>query len=154
MATTSYAIALGSNRRTRYGSPRATLAAAVAAIGGVTARGPVIESAPVGPSRRRFANSVVLIDSDEAPDALLARLKRIERWFGRRRGQRWGDRALDLDIIWWSGGCWVSPGLVVPHPAFRLRRFVLDPLAAILPEARDPVSGLTVRQLAFRARRG
>lgn len=154
MATTSYAIALGSNRRTRYGSPRATLAAAVAAIGGVTVRGPVIETAPLGPSRRRFANSVVLIDSDEAPDVLLARLKRIERRFGRRRGQRWGDRALDLDIIWWSGGCWASPGLVVPHPAFRLRRFVLDPLAAILPEARDPISGLTVRQLAFRARRG
>lgn len=154
MTTTSYTIALGSNRRTRFGSPRATLAAAVAALGGVVAQARLVESAPIGPSRRRFANGVVLIETDETPPVLLVRLKQIEAAFGRRRGQRWGARSIDLDIIWWSHGAWASRGLIVPHPHFRERAFVLGPLAQILPNARDPVSGLTMRQLAARLARG
>ena len=54
---------------------------------------------------------------------------------------------LDLDIILWSEGAWAGPGLVVPHPAFRSRRFVLEPLAELAADWRDPVTGLTVRQL-------
>ncbi len=85
---------------------------------------------------------------------MLARLKPIEARFGRRPGQHWGARVLDLDIILWSEGPWSSPGLTVPHPAFRERRFVLDPLLRVAPEWRDPLTGLTVRQLAHRLRRG
>uniref|UniRef100_UPI0015771B8A 2-amino-4-hydroxy-6- hydroxymethyldihydropteridine diphosphokinase n=1 Tax=Sphingomonas bacterium TaxID=1895847 RepID=UPI0015771B8A len=70
------------------------------------------------------------------------------RAFGRRRGRRWGARVLDLDIVLWSGGSWRSPGLTIPHPAFRDRRFVLDPMVALAPRWRDPVTGLTIRQLA------
>lgn len=148
-----YAIALGSNRRGRHGGPRAELAAAVAAIGGVVAMARVIETAPVGPSRRRFANGAVLIDSNESPPALLARLKRIERAFGRRRGRRWDARVIDLDIILWSGGAWGDTRLTLPHPLFRSRAFVLTPLAGIAPDWRDPLTGRTVRQLAARVRR-
>ena len=108
----------------------------------------------MGPSLRRYANAVALIQTDEAPPALLARLKAIERAFGRRAGRRWGARVLDLDIILWSEGAWAGPGLTVPHPQFRLRRFVLDPLSAIVPAWRDPLTGRSVRQLAYRARRG
>ncbi|URW74723.1 2-amino-4-hydroxy-6-hydroxymethyldihydropteridine diphosphokinase [Sphingomonas donggukensis] len=147
MARTSYVIAVGSNRRGRHGGPRAEVAAALALLGGRASA--IVESAPVGPSLRRYANAVVLVESDAAPDALLARLKAIEREFGRRRGRRWGARVIDLDIILWSGGAWASPGLVVPHIAFRAREFVLGPMAAIVPGWRDPVSGLTVRQLRF-----
>ncbi len=64
--------------------------AAIAAIGGVVATSPIIATAPLGPSIRRFANAAILIESDEAPPMLLARLKRIEAAFGRRRGRRWG----------------------------------------------------------------
>jgi 2-amino-4-hydroxy-6-hydroxymethyldihydropteridine diphosphokinase len=143
-----YAIAIGSNRRGRHGSPRDEVRAAIAALGPVVAASPVIETPPIGPSTRRFANAAVLLDSDEAPDALLARLKRIEQAFGRRRGRRWGARVIDLDIVLWSGGCWSSRTLTIPHPHFRQRDFVLRPLAAIAPEWRDPVTGRTVRQLA------
>jgi len=153
MATTSYAIALGSNQRSRHGSPEATLRAALAQLRPVAASR-VIATLPLGPSLRRYANAVALIETSEAPPALLARLKAIERAFGRRRGRRWGARVLDLDIILWSEGPWADPGLVVPHPQFRMRRFVLDPLAAIVPDWRDPLTGLTVRQLVYRARRG
>ncbi|MBW4331211.1 2-amino-4-hydroxy-6-hydroxymethyldihydropteridine diphosphokinase [Stakelama sp. CBK3Z-3] len=146
----SYAIALGSNRRTRYGSPRATLNAALAMLGGVERVSPIIETPPLGPSRRRFANAVALVRSDETPDALLTRLKAIERDFGRRAGRRWGERALDLDIVLWSGGAWASSRLTVPHRAFRERRFVLGPLAVLAPGWRDPISRRTMRQLLAR----
>ena len=143
-----YAIAIGSNRRGRHGSPRAEVLAAIAALGTVAAASPVIETPPLGPSIRRFANACALIDSDEAPEVLLARLKAIEHAFGRRRGQRWGARVIDLDIVLWSGGCWSSATLTIPHPLFRRRAFVLRPLAAIAPGWRDPLTGRTVRQLA------
>ena len=148
--TTTYAIGLGANRRTRHGGPETTLRAAIAAIGGVTAASRIRGSAPLGPSIRRFANAVALIETAETPPELLARLKRIERAFGRRPGRRWGARPLDLDILLWSGGGWVGPGLAIPHPAFAAREFVLTPLAEIAPDWRDPVSRGTVRQLAAR----
>jgi len=147
MATAIYAIGIGSNRRGRHGGPADEVRAAIAAIGGLIAASPVIGSAPLGPSIRRFANAAILIASDETPPVLLARLKGIEAAFGRRRGRRWGTRVIDLVIILWSGGCWSGPGLTVPHVAFRARDFVLRPLVRIAGGWRDPVGGRTVRQL-------
>jgi len=150
MATTSYAIALGSNRRSRHGSPAATLRAALATIGGVKAVSTIRATPALGPAGRSFANGVAIVESRLAPDALLAELKAIERAFGRRPGRRWGPRVLDLDIILWSGGIWAGPGPIVPHSAFRERAFVLRPLAEIAPSWRDPIGGATVRQLLAR----
>lgn len=153
MARTSYAIAIGSNRWGRHGSPAREVAAAIAALGGVTATSPILHTPPLGPSKRRFANAVALIETDEAPPALLRRLKAIERDFGRRRGRTWGARVIDLDIVLWSGCSWGEPALVVPHRLFRDRAFVLAPLARVAAGWRDPVTGLSVRQLAARLRR-
>ncbi|HZV10056.1 MAG TPA: 2-amino-4-hydroxy-6-hydroxymethyldihydropteridine diphosphokinase [Novosphingobium sp.] len=114
---------------------------------------PVIASAPVGPSRRRYANGAVLLRADCSPPRLLALLKGIEESFGRRPGQRWGARVLDLDIVLWSGGVWRSRGLCVPHLAFRERVFVLGPLAVLVPGWRDPITGRTCRQLFARLTR-
>jgi 2-amino-4-hydroxy-6-hydroxymethyldihydropteridine diphosphokinase len=150
MATTSYAIALGSNRRSRHGSPAATLRAGLAAIGGVRSVSRIRSTPALGPAGRSFANAVAIVQSRLAPDALLAELKTIERAFGRRPGRRWGPRVLDLDIILWSGGAWGGPGPTVPHPAFRARAFVLQPLAEIAPAWRDPAGGRTMRQLLAR----
>ncbi|WP_296613722.1 2-amino-4-hydroxy-6-hydroxymethyldihydropteridine diphosphokinase [Sphingomonas sp.] len=147
----SYVIALGSNRRGRHGAPADEVRAALAAIGGdVVVTSPFITTPPLGPARRRFVNAAALIESDDSPPEMLARLKAIEAAFGRRRGQRWTDRVIDLDIVLWSGGSWSSDGLTVPHPEFRRRDFVLRPLAAVVPNWRDPVTGLTIRQLAAR----
>jgi 2-amino-4-hydroxy-6-hydroxymethyldihydropteridine diphosphokinase len=144
-----YAIALGSNRRSRHGSPTATVRAAAAAIG--AKRLSKVKPTPaLGPAGRGFANAVALVESELDPPALLAELKRVERGFGRRGGRRWGPRVLDLDIILWSGGAWAGGGLVVPHTEFRRRRFVLEPLAELVPRWRDPITGATVRQLMHR----
>jgi 2-amino-4-hydroxy-6-hydroxymethyldihydropteridine diphosphokinase len=141
-------IALGSNRSGPWGSPRALLTSVN--IGDSVAQSPIHTTAPLGPGTRSYANAVALIETDLDPPALLDHLKSLERAHGRRRGRRWGDRPLDLDIIGWSGGLWASPGLSIPHPAFRARRFVLAPLVQIAPDWRDPVSGLTARQLLAR----
>lgn len=153
--TQRYLIALGSNvRHHRHGLPPAVLRAALAALGEaglkVERASHVIVTAPLGPSLRRYANSAAIVTADLAPDVLLHRLKAIERRFGRRGGRRWSSRVLDLDIVLWSGGAWTSTGLTVPHVAFRQRGFVLHPAAAIAPSWRDPLSGLTLRQLAAR----
>jgi 2-amino-4-hydroxy-6-hydroxymethyldihydropteridine diphosphokinase len=150
MTRTSYAIALGSNRRSRHGSPAATLRAALVAIGGVKAVSTIRNTPALGPAGRSFANAVAIVESRLAPDALLAELKAIERAFGRRPGRRWGPRVLDLDIILWSGGAWGGPGPIIPHPAFRQRAFVLQPLAEVAPAWRDPIGGATTRQLLAR----
>jgi 2-amino-4-hydroxy-6-hydroxymethyldihydropteridine diphosphokinase len=147
-----YAIALGSNRRGRHGSPATTVRAAAAAIG-ADRLSAVRRTAAVGPAGRAFANAVAIITSSLDPPELLARLKSVERDFGRRAGRRWGPRVLDLDIILWSGGAWAAEGLVVPHPQFRGRRFVLEPLAELAPGWRDPVTGATMRQLLARLAR-
>lgn len=155
----AYLIALGSNRRHhRHGRPRDVLVAALAALEreGVTVRAvaPVSVTDPIGPSIRRYANGAAVIDSPLEPLAMLALLKRIEREFGRRAGgQRWSARVLDLDIVLWSGGCHAAPGLTIPHPLFRQRAFVLAPAVAVAPDWRDPVTGLTVRQLRHRLAR-
>jgi 2-amino-4-hydroxy-6-hydroxymethyldihydropteridine diphosphokinase len=149
MAKTSYAIALGSNRRSRHGSPAETLRAALAELRPVAVSN--IRTTPaLGPAGRGFANAVAIVESKAEPDELLAALKALERAYGRRPGRRWGPRVLDLDIILWSEGPWDGPGPLVPHVEFRNRAFVLKPLAELAPDWRDPVSGLTVRQLLFR----
>ena len=149
MAKTSYAIALGSNRRSRHGSPAETLCAAAEAL--EVDRLSAIRATPaLGPAGRGFANAAAILSTALSPSDLLASLKETEHAFGRRRGRRWGPRVLDLDIILWSEGAFGSNGLVVPHPEFRARRFVLDPLLEIAPGWRDPLTGLTVRQLLAR----
>ncbi|WP_076745387.1 2-amino-4-hydroxy-6-hydroxymethyldihydropteridine diphosphokinase [Sphingomonas jeddahensis] len=153
MTRSTYVVAAGSNRRGRHGTPAHEVAAALAALRGVVAVAPIINSAPLGPSIRRFANTVAIIESDASPRELLRTLKAIERRFGRRRGQRWGARVIDLDLILWSGGTYQDSDLTIPHAAFRMRDFVLAPLARLAPSWRDPLTGLTVRQLHARLTR-
>jgi 2-amino-4-hydroxy-6-hydroxymethyldihydropteridine diphosphokinase len=150
---TSYALALGSNRRSRHGSPAETVAAAAEALG-VDRLSRIRTTRAVGPAGRAFANAAALLASPLDPPELLAELKTLERGFGRRPGRRWGPRVLDLDIILWSEGAWAGPGLVVPHPEFRRRPFVLEPLAEIAPDWRDPLTGLAVRHLLTKLRAG
>ncbi len=151
-----YLIGLGSNRRhPRYGRPRDVVEAAVIALveHGVHIErvSPIVLTAPIGPSLRRYANAAAVIGTDRGPHKLLRLLKKLEREFGRRQGgQRWTSRVLDLDIVLWNGGPYAAPDLIIPHPLFRERGFVLEPAVAVAPDWRDPLSGLTVRQLRAR----
>ena len=152
-----YVIALGSNMRVpRVGGPRRVLRAAIEVLAGegieVLDVSRIHSSLPVGPSQRRYANSAARVEAPLGPPKFLERMQAIETRFGRqRRGARWRSRSLDLDIILWSGGTWLSPELTIPHPLFRSRDFVSRPAAEVAPHWRDPVTGLTLRQISARA---
>jgi 2-amino-4-hydroxy-6-hydroxymethyldihydropteridine diphosphokinase len=94
-----------------------------------------------------FLNGVAIGETSLPPADLLEALLAIERDRGRRRPHRHAARTLDLDLILY--GDWVvnEPGLAVPHPRFRERRFVLAPLAEVAGEWVDPVTGKTVSAL-------
>ena len=154
-------IALGSNRCCRHGRPAETLRAALTALtrAGLCVErvSPIMTTRAVGPGGRDYANAVAVTSSALDPARILIILKDIERAFGRRRGRRWGDRVLDLDLI--AAGRAMLPsrlgwrrakGLVVPHRAMHARPFVLRPMLAVAPNWRHPVLNLTTRQLAAR----
>lgn len=120
-------------------------------LGEVVARSPIIDSRPVGPSQRLYANAAMVLKSKLEPLGLLDCLHEAEDSIGReRRGQRWRARVIDLDIVLWSGGIVAEPDLAIPHPLFRNREFVLRPATAIAPSWRDPVTGLSVSHLFAR----
>ena len=155
----SYLIALGSNQRhQRLGAPREVIVAAWQRLAGeelvLAETSGIWASRPVGPSRRSYANAAATIEMPLPPPDLLAMFKQVESEFGRRTGQPWSRRVLDLDIILWSGGAFASarPALTIPHPLMRERGFVLGPAAEIAGDWRDPLTGLTIAQLAARHR--
>jgi 2-amino-4-hydroxy-6-hydroxymethyldihydropteridine diphosphokinase len=151
-----YVIAFGSNRRHgTIGPPRNVLGAASVALhkaGIDTVRASrMIQTAPLGPSLRKYANAALLVETTLEPEELLDLFKQTERDFGRQaRGQRWSSRVLDLDIVLWSGGPYASERLTIPHPRFRERSFVLCPAVDVAPDWRDPLTGYTLRQLKGR----
>jgi len=141
------AIALGSN----VGDRHATLNAAIEALRplvhnlrvssffdtpyvGTEVQEPVLNGAAVG-------------TSSLSARSLLERLLAIEHDFGRTRPYGGAPRTLDLDLILYGDAVIDEPGLVVPHPRFRERRFVLEPLAEIAPDWIDPVTGRTMAEL-------
>ena len=107
------------------------------------------ETEPVGvPGQQpRFLNAAVVGTTALGPRALLETLLDIERQAGRTRPFPGAARTLDVDLILIDGVIVNEPDLVIPHPRFRERRFVLEPLAEIAPDLKDPVTGKTVREL-------
>ena len=115
----------------------------------------IIETAPVGPGLEAapaFLNAVGVGESDLAPGELLERLHAIEKAAGRVRPYPGAPRTLDLDLILSGDEIVRTVELHVPHPRFRERRFVLEPLAGLVPDLVDPETGLTVRDLLARLR--
>lgn len=141
------AVALGSN----LGDRRAHLSFAIGALGELLADMRVsrfIETAPVSvPPQPHYLNGAVAGRCSWAPEALLAALLRIERERGRERPCPGAARTLDLDLILMGGLVVRRPGLDLPHPRFRERRFVLEPLAAVAPDLTDPITGRSMREL-------
>jgi len=155
MTTSTLAIALGANlgdTAATLTAVRPRLEAVLEAWGGaLLVRGcrwsPLFRTAPVGgpPDQPAYVNAVLVAgalpvptpDSRDLLDDLLA----LERAFGRVRGERWGPRLLDLDLLW-CGACRLQePALELPHPRLHQRRFVLEPLAAIDPALSPPGAG-------------
>lgn len=146
-------IALGANLDSPAGPPEATLAAAaarLATVGYITARSSVYSTTPAGLAEQpRFLNAVVALETDLTPLELLGALLTFEREFGRDRitSPPDGPRTLDLDIVFYGDLVVGESCLDIPHPRFAQRAFVLVPLHEISPNATDPRTGRTVKQL-------
>ena len=107
------------------------------------------DTVPVGVSGPQpiYLNAAAVGTTTLSARELLDGLLAIERERGRERPHDNAPRTLDLDLILFGDAVIVEPGLVVPHPRFRERRFVLEPLAEVAAGLRDPVTGKTADQL-------
>ena len=149
------AIGLGSN----VGDRRAHLDYAVAQLRALLTNPTVsryYDTVPVGVSgpQAMYLNAAVVGETALSARALLDALLAIEQERGRERPYVNAPRTLDLDLILLGDTVLEEPGLTVPHPRFRERRFVLEPLAAVAADFRDPVSGKTVAELLAAAGAG
>ena len=100
-----------------------------------------IETDPVDAPPPKYLNAVVAGYTDLAPLALLDALHEIESRLGRRRTTRNAPRVIDLDLILHSANLIRTRTLTVPHPRYRERQFVLDPLRELNLRWRDPAKG-------------
>lgn len=107
------------------------------------------ETDPVGVvDQPPFLNGAVAIETMLLARALLDLLLEIERSLGRVRGERWGPRIVDLDLLAYGNVVVDEPGLHVPHPRLHERRFALEPLAELNPELEIPGWGTVSALLA------
>lgn len=149
-------MALGSNLAGDFASCEALLEAALARFPEaglpVLARSRWWRSAawpdPAGPEYR---NGIALVEARNGAKSVLEALFSIEHAFSRTRAGKNAPRTLDLDLIAYGRQVIDSPGLVLPHPRAHERRFVMGPLAEILPDWRHPRLGRTAAQLAAEA---
>ena len=151
---TRVAIALGSN----LGDREANLAFGLSALPGFITnlrQSRWHDTTPVGvsPDQPRYLNGVVIGETALSARQLLERLLSIEREAGRTRPSPMAPRTLDLDLILFGDQRIEEGGLVVPHPRFRERLFVLEPLAEVAPGWIDPGTGQTVSALLAQLRR-
>jgi len=142
------AIALGSNLGDREAHLRGAIEALASAFSNLRVSS-FYETDPVDVpgSQPMFLNAAATGESDLSARAVLEALQAVEQRFRRERPYVGAPRTIDLDLILYGDSVINTPGLTVPHPRFRERRFVLEPLAEIAADWVDPVTGKTIRDL-------
>jgi len=143
------AIALGSNLGDRQANIDFAIARLREILGDLRVSS-FINSPPfdVPDTQPDYLNAVVVGETSLSAEDVLGRLLAIERERGRERPSVRAARTLDLDLILYGDRITSVPGLELPHPRFRERAFVLEPLAEIAPGIVDPVTGKTIQKLA------
>jgi 2-amino-4-hydroxy-6-hydroxymethyldihydropteridine diphosphokinase len=108
----------------------------------------IYETEPMGLREQPwFLNQVAEFETELHPLQLLQRIRRVEKSLGRRRVVINGPRTIDIDILLHGDTVLKTPDLEIPHPRYRERRFVLEPLAELNPALADPRTGQTVAAL-------
>lgn len=145
-------IALGSNLGDRLG----TLQKAAGFLQGLSEdaviKSSIWESEPVGAAKFTFYNCAASITTTLEPLELLGKLKQFEQHCGREKNpERWGPRILDLDIIAFGNLVMQTDSLIIPHPEYTQRLFVLMPLREIDENWADPQTGCLINHLIEKA---
>lgn len=143
-------IILGSNS----GNKREILSEAISRLsftGKVICSSALYETEPWGFScEENFLNQIVIVETGYSPQDILKQCLDIEKQLGRVRhegGPRYSSRPIDIDLLFCDSRIIESPGLIIPHPRIAERRFVLTPLAEIMPDFVHPVFRKTITEL-------
>ncbi len=153
--STNVWLALGSNLGDRTGYLKAARLALEKAGIRITAASRVADTQPVGVTEQpRFLNQVLEARTSLQPRPLLQTIKQIEQELGRRPGQRWGPREIDIDILLYGNRVVDEPGLQIPHPELPRRKFLLELLAELNPRLLHPVEQRPVAALLEQAEEG
>lgn len=154
------AVALGSNQGDRYAAiTRAVSLLVQRRILKAPLRfSSVYESKPLLPEKAKtewshlsFFNAVVLGETNLSPEALVRELKKIETDLGRTSSERWAPRPIDLDLIFYREEIRDSTDLKLPHPAWKERSFVVEPLRELGLSVTPVEDGLNCRALPLKA---
>jgi 2-amino-4-hydroxy-6-hydroxymethyldihydropteridine diphosphokinase len=142
------AVALGSNLGNREGHLRSAIEALTSSLSQLRVSF-FHETDPVGVAtpQPRFLNAAATGESMLSAESVLDALLAVEQRFGRQRPYVGAPRTIDLDLIFYGDSVITTPRLTLPHPRFRERRFVLEPLAEIASDWIDPVTGKTIKEL-------
>ena len=126
----------------------------LAAEGRIVATSRLWRTRAIGPPQPDYFNGAMVIDWPTGPRSLLKRCLELEAAAGRdrTREERWGPRALDLDLLLAEAVICRGPDLELPHPRFHHRRFALEPAFEVAPEWTHPLLGRTIRELVHEAR--
>lgn len=140
-------LSLGSNLGDRAANLREAVSR-LAGLGHVSAVSSFYETEPVEVAAQPwFLNCAVQMETEKMPRQMMAAVLAIEQEMGRQRKQDKGPRTIDIDILLFGTSIIDIPTLTVPHPRLHERRFVLEPLTEIAPDARHPVFRRTIREL-------
>lgn len=140
-------LSLGSNIGDREANLREAIPR-LETLGSLRSLSSIYETEPVEVTDQPwFLNCVVVVETTLTVEEMMARLLQIEKAMGRQRTRKKGPRRIDIDILLFDESILDSAEVTIPHPAMHERRFVMEPLAEIAPEARHPALGKTAAEL-------
>lgn len=140
-------LSLGSNLGERHNNLKRALIE-LEKLGKIVSKSNIYETKPYGVfDQPNFLNMAVGIETELPPRKLLEKLKSIEKKLGRKETRKWGERIIDIDILFYDEMIVDEPGLKIPHPQIQYREFVLKPLREICPDFVHPTLKKTVDEL-------
>jgi len=132
-----YILSVGSNKKDRLNFLKQSLND-LSLLGEIVLKSSIFESEPVGNiDQGLFLNAIITFHTNLNPFDLLIEIKRIEKELGREKNVRWGPREIDIDIVEYDRQVIKTKALIIPHIEMENRKFVLIPLAEILPEFKN-----------------
>lgn len=148
METTSFILLLGSNQGNRQQQLQTAVTYIEQSIGVIEKKSSIYETAAWGKTDQSpFLNQAILVSSTLNPTSLLREIHAIEKKMGRQRLEKWGERTIDIDILFAGNLILHTPDLTIPHPEIQNRRFTLVALTEIASDFVHPALGKTNAQL-------